>query len=256
MISRLQPWIRICLILSVIGILAAPARCPAQEQGRQFLAAMEAYKSGDYAAAVKGLEAIADAGVRNGQLYYNLGNAYLKNNDLGRALLWYERALTLIPHDPDLRFNYEYARSLTKDLQEGGPSPLTRILFFWAYELSARTIIVLALACNLIFWGLAIAWRLTRRRGLRHALLAVLALTLVFVLTAAYNYFEAAHHTHAVVLPPAVAVRSGLEPTSTELFQLHAGARVKVVRQMQDHVQIQFSENKIGWIPAAAVGRI
>jgi tetratricopeptide (TPR) repeat protein len=253
--SRLQHRVCICLILSVIGILAAPLQCPAQEHGRQFLAAMEAYKTGDYAAAVKGLEAIA-AGVRNGRLYYNLGNAHLKNNDLGRAILWYERARTLIPDDPDLRFNYEYARSLTKDLQEGGPSPLTRILFFWAYELSPRTIIVLALACNLIFWGLAIAWRLTRRRGLRHALLAVMVPTLVFVLTAAYNYFEAARHTRAVVLPPTVAVRSGLEPTSTELFKLHAGARVKVVRQMQDHVQIRFSEDKIGWIPRTAVGRI
>ena len=246
----------ICLLLSVIGILFAPLQCPAQEHGRQFLAAMEAYKSGDYTAAVKGLEAIAAAGVRNGQLYYNLGNAHLKNNDLGLAILWYERALTLIPNDPDLQFNYQYARSLTKDLQEGGPSPLARIIFFWAYELSARTIIALALACNLIFWGLAIAWRLTRRRSLRHALIAVLAPTVVFVLTAAYNFFETTHHTQAIVLPPAVAVRSGLESTSTQLFELHAGAKVKVVRQMQDHVQIRFSEDKIGWIPSADIGRI
>lgn len=246
----------ICLILAIAGILTAPLQCPAQEHGRLFLAAMEAYKSGDYAAAVKDLEAIAAAGVRNGRLYYNLGNAHLKNNDLGRAILWYERARILIPNDPDLRFNYEYARSQTKDLPEGGPSPITRILFFWAYELSARTIIVLALACNLVFWGLAIAWRLTRRRALRHALLAALVPTIVFAPTAAYNYFEAAHHTRAIVLPPAVAVRSGLESTSTQLFELHAGAKVKVVRQMQDHVQIRFSEDKIGWIPGAAVGRI
>jgi tetratricopeptide (TPR) repeat protein len=217
---------------------------------------MEAYKSGEYAAAVKDLEAIAAAGVRNGQLYYNLGNAHLKNDNLGQAILWYERALALIPNDPDLLFNYEYARSLTKDLPEGGPSPLTRIFFFWAYELSAPAIIVLALACNLIFWGLAIAWRLTRRRVLRHALLAALVPTLIFVLTAAYNYFEAAHHTQAIVLPPTIAVRSGLDPTSTQLFELHAGAKVKVVRQMQDHVQIRFSEDKIGWIPRTAVGRI
>jgi tetratricopeptide (TPR) repeat protein len=247
---------RICLLLSIVAILAAPLRCPAQEHGRQFLAAMEAYKAGDYAAAVKDLGAIAATGVRNGQLYYNLGNANLKNNDLGRAILWYERALTLIPNDPDLRFNYEYARSLTKDLQEGGPSPLVRILFFWAYDLSARTIIMLALACNLIFWSLAIAWRLTRRRGLRHALLVALVPTVIFALTAAYNYFEAAHHTQAIVLPPTIAVRSGLEPTSTTLFELHAGAKVKVVRQMQDHVQIRFSEDKIGWIPSMAIGRI
>jgi tetratricopeptide (TPR) repeat protein len=246
----------ICLMLSIFGILAAPLQCPAQEYGRQFLAAMEAYKTGDFATAVKDLEAIAAGGVRNGQLYYNLGNAHLKNNDLGRAILWYERALTLIPNDPDLRFNYQYARSLTKDLPEGGPSPLTRILFFWVYELSSRTILVLALTCNMIFWGLAIAFRLTRRRGVRHALLAALVPTVVFVLTAAYNYFEAARHNRAIVLPPAVAVRSGLEPTSTQLFELHAGAKVRVVRQMQGHVQIRFSEDKIGWIPGSDVGRI
>jgi tetratricopeptide (TPR) repeat protein len=246
----------ICLLLAIAGILAAPLQCPAQQHGRKFLAAMEAYKTGDYATAVKDLETIAAAGVRNGQLYYDLGNAHLKNKDLGRAILWYERALALIPNDPDLRFNYEYARSLTKDVQESGPSPLTRILFFWEYEFSARTIIGLALACNLIFWGLAIAWRLTRRRGLRHALLAVLVPTLVFALTAAYNYHQAVHHTQAIVLPDAVAVRSGLEPTSTRLFELHAGAKVKVVRQLQDHVQIRFSEDKIGWIPSTAVGRI
>jgi tetratricopeptide (TPR) repeat protein len=247
---------RICLLLAIVGILAAPLQCPAQEHGRQFLSALEAYKTGDYAAAVNRLEAIAAAGVRNGQLYYDLGNAHLKNNDLGRAILWYERALTLIPDDPDLRFNYEYARSLTKDAQEGGPSPLTRILFFWNYELSARTIIVLALACNLIFWGLAIAWRLTRRRGLRHALLAALVPTVVFSLTAAYNYFETARRTQAIILPAAIAVRSGLESTSTQLFELHAGAKVRIVRQLQDHVQIRFSEDKIGWISSSAVGRI
>lgn len=41
-----------------------------------------------------------------------------------------------------------------------------------------------------------------------------------------------------------------------KIFEPHAGARLKVVRQMQDHVQIRFSEDKIGWIPSAAVGRI
>jgi tetratricopeptide (TPR) repeat protein len=247
---------RICLLVAIVGILAAPLQCPAQEHGRQFLSAMEAYKAGDYATAVKGLEAIATAGVRNGQLYYDLGNAHLKNNDLGRAILWYERALALIPNDPDLRFNYEYARSLTKDAQEGGPSPLTRIFFFWNYELSARTIVVLALVCNLIFWSLAIAWRLTRRRGLHHALLAALVPAIIFSLTAAYNYLETARRSQAIILPAAIAVRSGLASTSTQLFELHAGAKVKIVRQLQDHVQIRFSEDKIGWIPSTAAGRI
>ena len=246
----------ICYAAVILSGLFAATPCAAQEHGREFLAAMEAYKTGDYGGAAKALEAIAAAGIRNGQLYYDLGNAYLKNNDLGRAILWYERALNLIPNDPDLRFNYEYARSLTKDAQEESALSLVRILFFWKYQLSARTILALALTLNLLFWVLALAWRLSCRRALRYAALAVLIPAAVFILTATYNYYEAAHRNQAIVLPEKVAVRSGLEPTSTELFELHAGARVRVVRQLKDHVQIRFSEDKIGWIESAAVGRI
>lgn len=247
-------WIGRILLFFAIVLPSLP--CPAQEHARQFLSAVEAYKTEDYAGAAQILTAIAESGVHNGQLYYDIGNAYLKNNDMGRAILWYERALNLLPHDPDLRFNYNYARSLTKDVQESSAAPLMHILFFWKYQLSAGAIIKLALIFNLLFWSLTLFWRITRRRSLYYAALTALLPATIFILTAAFNYYEAAHHTQAIVLPEKVAVRSGLKPTSTELFQLHAGAKVTIVRQMQDHVQIQFSEDKIGWVEGQAVGRI
>ena len=245
-----------CILLVIVAILGPAASCPAQDHARQFLAAMEAYKTGDYARAARELEAIAADGVQNGQLYYNIGNAHLKNSDLGRAILWYERALILLPNDPDLRFNYDYARSLTKDAQDENANPIVHVLFFWKYQLSPRTVTLLALASNLLFWSLVIFWRIFRRRILRRAALAALIPGTVFVLTAAYNYYDAAHQSQAIVLPQKIAVRSGLEPTSTELFELHAGAKVKVVKTMKDHVQVRFSEDKIGWIESDAVGRI
>lgn len=245
-----------CILFALAAAMTVPRPCTAQEPARRFLAALEDYKSGDYAAAAKTLEAIAADGVQNGQLYYDIGNAHLKNNDLGRAILWYERALKRIPNDPDLRFNYDYARSLTKDAQEENTISLVRILFFWKYQLSAGATIMLALIFNLLFWLLAALWRLTRRRGPRNAALAILLPMIVFILTAGYNYYEAVHRPHAIVLPGKVAVRAGLEPTATELFELHAGAKVTVVRRMKNHVQIQYSEDKIGWVRTEAVERI
>jgi tetratricopeptide (TPR) repeat protein len=247
---------RLGIVLVIVAVLQTAGPCWAQEHARQFLASMQAYKAGDYAEAARQLQAIAADGVQNGQLYYDLGNAYLKSNDLGRAILWYERALKLLPEDPDLRFNYDYARSLTKDVPDETASPLVHILFFWKYQLSTRTVIGLALAFNLLFWGLAAAGRLMRRRGLRLAAVGVFIPAAVLILTASYNYYETAHGTQAIVLPEKIAVRSGLESTSTELFQLHAGAKVKVVKEMKGHVQIRFSQDKIGWIESGAVGRV
>ena len=241
--------------LVFIILINAPT-CPASQNARAFLAALEAYKAGDYAAAISGWQAIAQTGVQNGKLFYNLGNAYLKAKQLGPAILWYEKALHLLPNDPDLRFNYDYARSLTKDVPEESASPLVRILFFWNYQLSSRTIKILAIGFNLLFWLLATVWHLTRRRAFRRAALLVLVPTMIFVLTTGFNYYAAANRRQAVVLPDSVAVRSGLEPRSTELFALHAGAKVDVLKTLKDHYQIRFSPEKIGWVAAKNLGLI
>jgi tetratricopeptide (TPR) repeat protein len=239
-----------------LSIAAAVGSAMAGDNARDFVAAMAAYKAENYPAAIEKMETIARNGIENGRLYYNLGNAHLKNNDLGRAILWYERAAKWIPNDPNLRFNYDYARSLTLDASEDEETPLVRIFFFWKYRISQNSIIILSLIFNTLFWCLATAGRLTRRRGFRIASRIVLVPSVVFILTAASNYYGAAHRSCGIVLPEKVSVRSGLEKTSTELFVLHAGAKVNIVREMNGHHQIRYTKEKIGWLPARAIGRI
>ena len=118
---------------------------------RTFLDGIRYYQEGDYERAVSEFLKIADAGVQNGQLYYNLGNAYLRSNRIGHAVLWYERALEMIPEDPDLRFNHTYALSLTKDERPERGASLVRILFFWKYLLRPSLIRWIAIGLNLLF---------------------------------------------------------------------------------------------------------
>ena len=79
---------------------------------------------------------------------------------------------------------------------------------------------------------------------------------LVLILTAGYNYFETGRIKQAIVLPEQVSVRSGLQETDTELFVLHAGAKVRVVKHLKSHYQIRYSTEKIGWVGQAAIGLI
>ena len=79
--------------------VVSPSPGMAQENAHRFVAAMEAYKNQDYGSALQEMERIAKSGVHNGALFYNIGNAYLKDNRLGHAILWYERALKLLPND-------------------------------------------------------------------------------------------------------------------------------------------------------------
>lgn len=228
----------------------------ASEQARQFLSGIESYKGGDYPTAIDIFTTLAQSGVVNGQLYYNLGNAHLKNDELGQAILWYERALKMLPNDPDLLFNLKYARSLTKDAPEEIASPLVHIFFFWNYQFSQRTIKTAAIVCNLLFWLFLGAWRLMHKKGLFRAAVITAVPAAVLLLTAAYNYYHIAHQQQAIILPGQTAIRSGLEETSTQLFVLHAGAKVDVIKQLRGFYQIRYSVDKIGWVKQQSIGVI
>jgi tetratricopeptide (TPR) repeat protein len=242
-----------CVIIFIL--LTVPAH--ADEMTRAFLDGIKHYKENNFAGAISEFSKIADAGVKNSRLFYNLGNAYLRNNDLGHAILWYERALKLAPDDPDLRFNYEYALSQVKDERDDKDISVFRILFFWKHALSAETIRLTAIILNAVFW-LAVILRLIQKKKkiLRIPAYLILVPAVIFTLTAFYNYYEESHLRQAVILPPEVSVRSGLTDDSTELFILHAGTRVRIEKEKDEFFRIYFSEGKIGWIKKEAAGVI
>ena len=77
--------------------------------------ANQAYIDGDFAAAIKSYSAIENRGYYSARLYYNLGNAYFKNGELGKAILYYNRALVVSPSMDDAKYNLEIAEVQTKD---------------------------------------------------------------------------------------------------------------------------------------------
>ena len=241
-----------CLLIVIF--LAMPTK--ATELTRAFLNGVHNYKTEDYEAAVVEFSKIVDAGIRNGNLFYNLGNAYLKNGDVGYAMLWYERALKLIPDDPDLKFNHKYGLTLVKDEREDNRLPILRVVFFWQHLLSATTIQWAAVILNMSFWLILVQQVLRRKRTLKTLGYVILTLALVFTLTAFYNHYASRYVKEAVILPDKVAVRSGLTDDSTELFVLHAGTKVKIEKENKDFYRIYFSEGKIGWLKQPEVGVI
>lgn len=253
---RLHWWQVICII--PLGLLFAVQICRADADPQKFLDGIAAYKSGRYQEAISKFEELAASGISNAKLFYNLGNAYLKNKDLGHAILCYERALKLDSDEPDLLFNLSFARSLTKDAEKNAGPSLYRILFFWKYRLSHRTIVLLALIGNGLCWSLLLL-RLffkSKRRSIGITAAAAALPALIFIVTALYNFYEVSHTPKAVILPEKVSVRSGLSDRATELFVLHAGTVVTVQKLQGNFIRIAFSKDKIGWIKRSLAGII
>ncbi len=240
----------LALLLCLLGARTAQAT-PAD-----FVDGVKAYNNKDYAAAITAFEAVAAHGAANAALYYDLGNAYLKTKNLGQALLWYERAARLAPDDPDLRFNLEYARSLVKDAGESQAGPLRRVLFFWCDVLTPRTLQLAAIGANLALWLLVGVCLFRRNRLLRGLRSAALVAVLLLAPSAGYQLYEQAFIKQGILLNAQTPVRSGRTEDATKLFELHAGSKVRVAARTNGWFKIRFGPDKIGWVPADAVGII
>jgi tetratricopeptide (TPR) repeat protein len=233
-----------CLFLIIL--MTGPAQAGVASD--LFHKGVKSYHNGDFQAAVSAFSEMVHRGIKSGKLYYDLGNAYLKENDVGHAIFWYQRAFRRIPNDPDLKFNYSVAQSRVKDISPDHNHPVLKILFFWQYLLSRSTLQWLAVVLNTIFWivlTLQVVLRKNRFKWVRNMVLPALV---VIFLTASFNYYDDAYNKRAVIIPPEISVRSGLSDNATELFALHAGSQVHVDKEKDGFLKIRFSKDKIGWI--------
>lgn len=130
-----------------------------------FVAANSAYEQGDFPLAIELYRQLVAGEGADGRIHYNLGNAYLRNGELGHAIAELRQGRTLLPRDEDIRANLAFARDSTKDdIDPPGPSPVLSTLLFWHYALSVSELLKATVVVNLLFWGVAIV-RLFRRRS-------------------------------------------------------------------------------------------
>ena len=246
--------------LTFLMLVACSATVQAASPAQSFIHGVDAFQKGAFTEAVDAFLPIAESGVENGHLLYNLGNAYLKTGDLGHAIYWYERATSFIPRNADLRFNLDYARSLQVDDQPGKDSILTRVLFFWQDILSARTIQYLVISGNVLLWlGLGILLFCSSSSGataVKTLTAGALIMLLILAPTALFQFYQTTFAPRGIILPAKAPVRSGRSADATELFLLHAGSRVEIEEETNGYTKIRFGQEMFGWIEQKNVGKL
>jgi tetratricopeptide (TPR) repeat protein len=227
----------------------------ADEAASLFQQANQQYEAGNYSQAAATYEKILRLKKANWQVYYNLGNAYFKQKQLGKAILNYERALRLNHENEDIRFNLDLANLSTVDRIPEMPRSLAVI---WADKAIHLLTIEQSAVMALIFWVLlfagAIIWLLARRERWqnwgRKLFWSSVVVWLVFALNFALLAYERATRHEAVVLVPRVVVRSSPAEDATEMFILHEGVKVRLQERSGNWMRIRLADGKVGWLEA------
>jgi tetratricopeptide (TPR) repeat protein len=218
--------------------------------------ANQAYLEGLYEEAADGYEALLERGHLNGHVLFNLGNAYIRLGELGKAILHYKKASVLLPRDGDLKANLQYGRSLTKDrIEEVSPS-FWHSLAFWYFGMNFRELLIAFVFLNTLLWGSALLHLYRESEWVKWSFWLSLLLSLILGVSAGLKYRESVRNTGGVILAEESPVRAGFSRSDTTLFVLHEGAEFTILDEEKGWWKIELQDGKKGWLNAHAGGRV
>ncbi len=240
-------------IMLALLLLGGGYRGLGQSPEQLYQQANALYQQGKNAEARDLYELVLSNGYVSGDLLYNLGNAYYRLGDLGRAILNYERARRIMPGDDDLRHNLQLANLRVVDRIEPAPR-----LFLWdwwdnlkgAYPVQSAiwfayglfVLLVAAIITMMLVQSYAV-----RRIALIAGIMTTLFLAFSLVLVV-QKISDDGRLDEAVVVADITTVKNSPDARSTDAFVLHAGVKVRVIDSVNEWVQIRIADGKVGWM--------
>jgi len=216
----------------------------------QFDAANKLYAQSKFTDAAAAYEKIVKAGSVSPALYFNLGNAYFKAGQLGRAIAAYRQAEELAPRDPDVRANVQFARNRVQGPRLG--------MSLWRQKLgtlSANEWMAFATAAVWLTLGLLIARMIkpSLRATLRPWTLVAIVGSLLIFTGAKLAISQSASPRTAIVVVTDATVRNSPFEESPAAFTAHDGAELRVIDHKDDWLQVTDGNRNFGWVKRAAV---
>lgn len=241
-------------ILYITAFLFVGLQVNANEALQDSIAkANQSYNNKDYKAAVKTYSSVLSLGYTSPELYYNLGNAYYKDDKIALAIVNYEKALKIRPGFDDAKYNLKMANKLIIDKIEAVPefflvSWFKSVVSMYSYDKWAyMSVTLFALSLILLSVYFYSHKLVLRKVSFFTAVFGFFVVVLTFWFAGKqYNYQEKTRY--AIVYETAITVKSSPSDDGTDIFPLHEGTKVKMLDRVGEWVEIKIADGKQGWL--------
>ena len=229
---------------SFVLLLLASASVFAADTPGAFDAANKLYEQGKFPEAAAAYETLAQSGTVSSALYYNLGNAFFKSGQLGKALAAYRNAERIAPRDPELRANLQFVRG-----QVQGPTVLPGATERWLARLTVNEWATLAAVVLWLWLSLLVMvqFRPTWTQPLRGWLWFGGVATVATCVCLAAAWSNGSARTAIVVAKDALLHNGPLDEAPGGIT-LHDGAELTVVDSNSGWLQVRIDSSRTGWI--------
>lgn len=221
-----------------------------------WISANAAYAEGRWSDAVDGYEMISSMGLESAALYCNTGDAYFKDGNVPMAIVYYERSLKLDPSYDDARYNLELMNAAIQDRIDPVPEFILKV---WArdicYMMDSNAWAVLFLVFLALTFAMVLLFVLAPTAGGRRTGFFVGIVMLIFaVMSVSFSVWQKKDYMsadEAVVMRPVTSVKSSpAAESSTDLFILHEGTKVKIIDSVGRWNNIELADGRQGWLPS------
>lgn len=224
-------------------------------------AAEKAYDSKKYKEAISNYKKLVKDGYKSYQLYFNLGNSYYRNSELGKAIYYYELARKINPNDEDVRINLGIASAKTIDKIDSKENFFisavkTNLLSSFTTNVWAWfTIVSICLAALLFFIFVNSGTLLIKR--------ICFLFSCVFFITFFVTYFlgysalkSKVENKFAIITSKEIKIMNEPTLSASIKFNLHEGTKIRVVENNGDWLLIKLDNGNEGWVKLTEVGII
>ncbi|MES2627859.1 MAG: SH3 domain-containing protein, partial [Bacteroidota bacterium] len=184
---------------------------------------------------------------------YNLGNAYYKTNQLGQAILQYEKALVIQPRFEQASENLSLANSRIVDkIDNTSRKNLSSFWFSLKQEAGVPWFGLMTLSAWLLAAVLFAVFILSRNSALKKAgffagsLFLVLSFVLLYLTLSTESDLE--NNKWAIVTSDKADAFTEPKSGSAITFVIHEGTKVRVTQRNGDWTEIQLANGSTGWV--------
>ena len=223
--------------------------------------AINSYNEKDYQTALEKFSLIENEGIVNSDLYYNIGNCYFRINEIGRAILYFKKALKVRSDHQSARRNLEYALTFTKDKQNSESESVIRS--FWLKAFDSFSINLLAIITLIIFImiimliSMMIIHYKNREKTIPIFLTTIfIFLFSVFLIISILKWQEFHKTNEGVLLSTSAIGYSGPGEDFTRVFTIHEGMIFTIERSEENWSLIKLENGLGGWISKDTFVRI
>ena len=211
------------------------------------------YNQGNYYEAIEKYTSIINNGSESAELYYNLGNAYYKINDIANSIFYFEKSLLLDPNNNETINNLSFSQNMTIDRIETVPvNQVSKFISKFTNLFDYNTWFLISILFEFLSLIVFSLYLFNKKSDTKKRYFSIGSIFLfcfiIFLILGINSKSEYEKNNPAILFDSRISFKSEPNERSEELFLLNEGTKVNVLEKINEWSLIELSNGSKGWV--------